>query len=240
MNIIKNLTDLRHNRKFKKFSDESIDDLRVGLIDVKGKESRDELEALVSGTEKKMDENLLDTMVPYADMMTLLLVFFVFFFIISSYEKSDSPVEEHAQYELAQVDSLFDLNEKTVTIPSEILFETGQAELKWGAVRALNEIAESIKEVFHDEPGWDVRVEGYTDNVPIYNDDFKSNWELSTARAISVVRFFVENDHFPPDQLQAMGYGEFKPLVPNDSRENRNKNRRVEIKINKIYGEIRK
>jgi len=74
----------------------------------------------------------------------------------------------------------------------------------------------------------------------INNNDFPSNWELSTARAISVVRVFIENDHFLPSQMQAMGFGEYKPLVKNDSPENRRKNRRVEIKINKKYYDIRR
>jgi chemotaxis protein MotB len=73
-----------------------------------------------------------------------------------------------------------------------------------------------------------------TDNVPIRFAKFTSNWELSTARALSVVKFIIDRYSFSPDQLQAMGYGEYKPIVPNDSPENKAKNRRVEIKLVKI------
>ncbi len=203
-------------------------------IDLEKTQIKDEMETLVKGSEKKLDETLLDTMIPYADLMTLLLVFFVFFFIVSS------------QYKLLQqeamkaLESSPDLNEKTITIPSEILFESGKADLKEGAEEALDIIAESIKDSFQLDLGWEIRIEGHTDNIPIHNSEFPSNWELSTARAISVVRVFIENDHFLPSQLQAMGFGEYKPIVENDSIENRKKNRRVDIKINRKYDETRR
>ncbi|RLC51387.1 MAG: hypothetical protein DRZ79_02850 [Candidatus Cloacimonadota bacterium] len=197
--------------------------------------AEDELEQLASGTQKRLDENLLDTMVPYADLMTLLLVFFVFFFIISDYERSKMMIKNQEIMQKINVDSLFDANEKVITIPSEILFESGKAELKWEAKKALSEIAENIKTIIASEPGWQIRVEGHTDNVPIFNNKFTSNWDLSTARALSVVKFFLKENYFLPDQLEAMGYGEFKPLVPNDTPEHRRKNRRVEIKLNKKY-----
>ena len=140
-----------------------------------------------------------------------------------------------------QANLLFpDLNEKTISIPSEILFESGEADLKEGAEKALDLIAQSIKDSFQLDLGWEIRIEGHTDNIPINNSEFPSNWELSTARAISVVRIFIENDHFLPSQLQAMGFGEYKPIVDNYSVENRRKNRRVDIKINKKYDETRR
>ena len=198
-------------------------------VDLKKAQIKDELETLVKGSEKKLDENLLDTMIPYADLMALLLVFFVFFFIVSSQHKL---LQQEA---MKANESSLDLNEKTITIPSEILFESGKADLKEGAEKALDLIAKSIKDSFQLDLGWEIRIEGHTDNIPIHNSEFPSNWELSTARAISVVRVFIENDHFLPSQLQAMGFGEYKPIVENDSAENRKKNRRVDIKINKKY-----
>ena len=204
------------------------------FIDLEIAQTKDEMETLVRRSEKKLDETLLDTMIPYADLMTLLLVFFVFFFIISSQY-------ELLQQEVMQANLLFpDLNEKTISIPSEILFESGEADLKEGAEKALDLIAQSIKDSFQLDLGWEIRIEGHTDNIPINNSEFPSNWELSTARAISVVRIFIENDHFLPSQLQAMGFGEYKPIVDNYSVENRRKNRRVDIKINKKYDETRR
>ncbi len=225
-------------KNLKKRKDKSIkadaEKYQAEYVDLKQAQIKDELETLVKGSEKKLDENLLDTMIPFADLMTLLLVFFVFFFIVSSQYKLLQ------QEELKATESSLDLNEKTITIPSEILFESGKADLKEGAEKALDLIAKSIQDSFQLDLGWEIRIEGHTDDVPINNSEFPSNWELSTARAISVVRIFIENDHFLPSQLQAMGFGEYKPIVKNDSVENRKMNRRVDIKINKKYDETRR
>jgi len=189
--------------------------------------------------EEDLDDsvNIGDVMTPYGDLMTLLLVFFVFFFILSDIEKSQRIIEQNAKIseEQAKVDSLLDLNETVITIPGEILFTSGKAELRWQSLRALAQVAENIKREINDEQGWQIRIEGHTDNVPISTVKFESNWDLSMARALSIVKFFVENDFFPPDQLQAMGYGEFKPIAPNDSDENKRKNRRVEIRLTRKY-----
>ncbi len=74
-------------------------------------------------------------------------------------------------------------------------------------------------------------VEGHTDDVPIKTEQFPSNWELSTARAAKVARFFIERLRFSPNRLVVAGYGEYRPLEPNDSDDHRALNRRVEIKI---------
>jgi len=81
---------------------------------------------------------------------------------------------------------------------------------------------------------WDnqIRIEGHTDDLPIHNSVFPSNWELSSARAISVLRYFIQKG-IEPQRLAAVGYGEYHPLVPNTSPENRARNRRVEIYIQK-------
>ncbi len=229
MKYIKNLIE----RKDKSIKAEAVKH-QAEYIDLEKAQIKEEMETLVKGSKKKLDENLLDTMIPFADLMTLLLVFFVFFFIVSSQHKL-------LQQEAMQAKEMsVDLNEKTITIPSEILFNSGKADLKEGAEEALDLIAKSIKDSFQLDLGWEIRIEGHTDNIPINNSEFPSNWELSTARAISVVRIFIENDHFLPSQLQAMGFGEYKPIVNNDSVENRKKNRRVDIKINKKFDETRR
>ena len=76
-----------------------------------------------------------------------------------------------------------------------------------------------------------MRIEGHTDNVPIRTPRFRSNWELSTARASAVIAFVIETQAFDPVRLSAAGYGEFHPRAPNDSAENRARNRRVDIVI---------
>ncbi|OQX72084.1 MAG: hypothetical protein B6D62_00070 [Candidatus Cloacimonas sp. 4484_275] len=177
-----------------------------------------------------------DVMLPYADLMTLLLVFFVFFFIISDFNKAKKIIEHNEKtISETKLDSLLKLNEQVITIPGEILFESGKADLNWESKKVLAKVAQEIKNKIGDDPAWQIRIEGHTDNVPIINGKYSSNWELSTARALRIVKFFMVNNYFPPDQLQAMGYGEFKPIVPNDTPENRKKNRRVEIKLWKKF-----
>ena len=185
-------------------------------------------------------ENLLDIMVPYADLMTLLLVFFVFFYIISDFENSRLIAQQNEELiALSHLDSLLDMNEKVITIPGEILFDSGKAELKWNSLRTLAQVAENIKrELGENSNKWQIRVEGHTDNVPILTEKYASNWELSTDRALKIVKFFVENNYFPPSQLQAMGFGEFKPIVPNDTDANKKKNRRVEIRLTRRFLEF--
>ena len=212
---------------------------KILASDVNSKLSR--IEDLSDETNE--NQNLLDVMVPYADLMTLLLVFFVFFYITTDYEKNRKIIEQNKQIveqnerlmELAKLDSLLDVNEQIITIPGEVLFGAGDALLKWESLRTLAQVARNIQGKINGEPGWQVRVEGHTDNIPILSGNYASNWELSSARALNVVRFFMDNNFFPPEQMQAMGYGEFKPLVPNDSSANRKKNRRVEIRLIKSF-----
>ena len=184
--------------------------------------------------------------VPYADMMTLLLVFFIFFFMLKDVElgwkilaeknKSQKEVREtETVVEKTVLDSLRKLNERVITIPGYVLFDSGKADLKWDAQTFLAKIAEHIKKIIKNDPNWQIRIEGHTDDVPIHNSKYPSNWELSTARALSIVKFFIRNNYFKPDQMQIMGYGEFKPKVPNDSPLHRQMNRRVEIILYKNY-----
>ncbi len=113
-----------------------------------------------------------------------------------------------------------------IRIDSPVLFDLGSANLKKRAYPILMKIIEMIQ----DWPN-NIRIEGHTDDLPIHTAEFPSNWELSTARALSVLKFFLENSHIEPQRLSAVGYGEYHPLVPNTSPENRAKNRRVEIYI---------
>ncbi len=112
----------------------------------------------------------------------------------------------------------------------EILFDVGQADLKANAKNTLQRIGEILKA--HDK---NIRIEGHTDNVPINTSRFRSNWELSTSRAISVVRYFTEElpaeQRLDPKKFEVSGYGEYHPIAANDSEQNRQKNRRIEITI---------
>ena len=104
------------------------------------------------------------------------------------------------------------------------LFDAGVAAVSPQALPLLKKVGAIIAET-----SYEVRVEGHTDDVPIKTVQFPSNWELSTARAVNVLRYFIETYRIPRDRLSAQGFGEFQPLVPNSSSENRAKNRRVEI-----------
>lgn len=111
-----------------------------------------------------------------------------------------------------------------ISFEDALLFDFGKAEINSSGLAFLDKIAALAQEI-----SGLVRVEGYTDNVPIHTYRFPSNWDLSTARAVSVVKYLVEIGKVKPQRLSAVGYGESRPLVPNDSAANRARNRRVEI-----------
>ncbi len=109
-------------------------------------------------------------------------------------------------------------------LPSEVLFDSGKADLKGAGKTALAEVLNILLE-FKDRR---FQVAGHTDNVPVRNRVFKSNWELSAARAVSVVKAMVEAG-FDAKNVSASGFGEFDPVAPNDTEEGKQKNRRIEI-----------
>jgi chemotaxis protein MotB len=111
-----------------------------------------------------------------------------------------------------------------ITLSDGILFQSGLSELRPEGYPVLNKIIQ----VLHSN-GLDVRIEGHTDNVAIRSGRFPSNWDLSIVRAVHVVKYFIDAGKIAPQRLSAVGYGESKPLYPNDSPANREKNRRVEI-----------
>lgn len=114
-----------------------------------------------------------------------------------------------------------------IKLPNQLLFDSGKADLKSASYTALHIIAEEMRKY----PGHDIKTEGHTDNMPINNARFPSNWELSAARAIAVATYFVNQEGISPDRISAEGFGEFRPEYPNDTPENRAKNRRVNVKI---------
>ncbi len=120
----------------------------------------------------------------------------------------------------------------SVVLVDSLLFQSGRADLKAESSEPLLAIAKVLNEVDNQ-----IIIEGHTDNLPIHTYMFASNWELSTARAVVVTRFLVETGGVNPSRISAQGYGEFRPLVPNDTAENKAKNRRVNILIlNKTEG----
>ncbi|MFH0926261.1 MAG: OmpA family protein [bacterium] len=209
-------------------------------------------------------------LISYADMMTLLLAFFIMLFsfstlgekkvkeVLKSIKKtfntsqlSDSLQNLGPKIDLNNLNSLNQnfiksLNEmekfligtgledkviittdergKVITISDPFLFEEGKADINPDAYPLLDQISLMIKNF--SSP---VTIEGHTDNQPIHTERYPSNWELSIARAMSVLKRFTEYNEILPYKLSAAGYGEQMPIYPNDTQEHRTKNRRVEI-----------
>ena len=232
--------------------------------------------------EKKVPEARKETrpswLITFSDMMTLLLVFFVLLFSISTMnlakfkeimgsiqkglKSSNLPslkqlpgsginytmklikgegvsridlfndikkfIQKHGIFDKVEITK--DERGTIIRITDPILFESGKAEINKKAYPLLRLIGKAIL----DAPV-EVSIEGHTDNVPIRTSKYPSNWELSTARAVNVLKFFIKECNVPPNKLIAVGYGDQKPLFPNDTEEHRAKNRRVEIIFKNLY-----
>ena len=182
--------------------------------------------------------------VTYGDMMSYLMIFFLIMFALYSSKDITSQmamkgVEEpfgqdtdiantlfskHGIQQIAQVE--ISANKISINFADPILFAPGSDVPKESSYPHLRRLTS----VFKDLPN-PVQIEGHTDNRPLgKSSKFKSNWELSSARAFSVLRFFL-NEGVAPEKLSAVGYGEFKPIQTNETPEGRSKNRRIEINI---------
>ncbi|MGE5632244.1 MAG: OmpA family protein [Caulobacteraceae bacterium] len=107
-----------------------------------------------------------------------------------------------------------------------VLFDSGKADLTPNAKEIINKVAEILKQ--NDK---NIRIEGHTDNVPIKTSRFPSNWELSTTRAVNVVKYLIEENGIEPKRLSASGYADQHPVDDNSTTEGRQKNRRVDMVI---------
>ncbi len=193
----------------------------------------------------------------YSDMTTNLSLFFLILFaftrlsaplktkLFKALQKqfSKAPVEEviietkpEALKEKRDIEELKKIayveetqKEIKITLPSPVLFDLNKAELKQEAKNVLSQISKILKE--NDYP---IVVEGHTDNLPVLGGPYRSNWHLSSARAFSVIEFFIKQEKMSPERFSAMGYGEYRSVAPNDTEENRAKNRRIEIILVKI------
>lgn len=192
-------------------------------------------------------------MVSYADMVTLLFACFAALYasaLVPTQAESGAPVVEtrvdaasesaEAREDLrarmldalAEVDPsgdvavTVDARGVVVTLPEAGTFAVGQADLTQAARRLIRALADTL-----DAHAGDIRIEGHSDDQPIATSRFASNWDLSAARATEVIRFLLAQTAINPARLSAAGYGEFRPLVPNDSDINRARNRRVEMVV---------
>ncbi|MCB0392267.1 MAG: OmpA family protein [Bdellovibrionales bacterium] len=198
-------------------------------------------------------------LISYADMMTLLFGFFVLMYVFASAKSGDAekvreglaksfggtyvpPYEELAEQLAQQAEdhplvNLIDLQQPKdgmeITFRSNLLFDSGSADLRPDVKKTMGMIAKLISKNVNDA---EIFVSGHTDDAPISTSRFPSNWELSTSRAASVVREFIESG-YDPKMMVAVGYAETRPAYPNRDdkgiplKENREKNRRVVIKV---------
>ncbi|HWR83003.1 MAG TPA: flagellar motor protein MotB [Candidatus Deferrimicrobium sp.] len=215
-------------------------------------------------------ENLDRWLLTYADLITLLLAFFVVMYSMSQIDAKkfgkvaqalhgvlkggenifshdpEQKTQGHGLLKLgnlrmlqARIDEKFRQIGRSEDIQTEVterglvvhilesaLFRQGSAHLQPRAMEVLDLIYDNVRHMPNH-----IRVEGHTDDRPINTPLYPSNWELSSARAIEVVRYFVNNHGAPPDRISALGYGEFRPVRPNNSIENRATNRRVDVVV---------
>jgi chemotaxis protein MotB len=125
----------------------------------------------------------------------------------------------------------------TVNLVEKILFDSGSAEIKSGGKEVLSKVGTILNDVKDKE----IRVEGYSDNLPIsprLQSIYPSNWELSSARAISVVQFLRNTLNVPGERLSASGFAEFRPIADNSTPEGRAQNRRIQIILAPLEAEV--
>lgn len=172
-------------------------------------------------------------LVNYADLMTELVCFFVVLYALSAalnkdVQQAKKDVEEKMKEDKVATEVKVTKDGMQITIEEKgenVFFDSGSAELSPRMIEILGKLSPILKKLANEDH--DVIVEGHTDNVPIRTAQFASNWELSTARATSVVQYMIHELGMPPQHMAASGYGEFRPLVPNDTDEHRATNRRV-------------
>ena len=121
-----------------------------------------------------------------------------------------------------------------ISLKDSIIFDSGKAEIKSDYKKKLVDLGSILNKMDSY-----IRVEGHTDNVPINNNKFNSNWQLSVIRATNVTELLIEEAHIAPKRLSSVGYGEFRPVANNTTEQGRSQNRRVDIVlINSKYNEI--
>lgn len=187
-------------------------------------------------------------MLSFSDMVTQILIFFVLLFSLSDinimkfssyFTKMKKPpvLLDEEQLRRVMVDLAGYARQKgledairmeiverglTINMTEKLMFNSGSAEILPEALPVLNEIVAQLKTIPND-----ISIEGHTDNIPISNERFGSNWELSTARSTNIVKYFVEQQGIAPSRVSASGYGEFRPVADNSTPDGRAANRRV-------------
>jgi chemotaxis protein MotB len=144
--------------------------------------------------------------------------------------RSKSMLEQKLSQEINDKQIKLQMMEKglVITVVGDLLFDSGKSKIRTEAYPLLDKVSAILRD---NMAQFNVGIEGHTDNVPIKHSGWKSNWELSTSRALSVLHYLVKDQGISPERLSAIGYGEYRPVASNDSRDGRKQNRRVEIVI---------
>lgn len=148
-------------------------------------------------------------------------------------EKLKQQVDKYIQSNglTTQLDTKLNQSQLTITISDSSLFAPGSAKVK----PESHKLAVEISNMLTNYKDYEVIVSGHTDNVPINNSEFESNWELSSMRAIRFMNILLENKQLDPKNFVNNGYGEYHPIASNDTAAGRSKNRRVEVSIIRKY-----
>jgi len=148
---------------------------------------------------------------------------------LTELRSAKSLLEERFSKEIKDKEVKLKMEERglVITVLAEVLFDSGKTELRQESFPILDKVAKILKEELRSH---NVGIEGHTDNQPIKYSGWKSNWELSTHRALSVLHY-LEEKGISPARLSAIGYGEYRPVASNDTPEGRQLNRRVEIVV---------
>ena len=182
--------------------------------------------------------------------MLLIFLFFIFIQFVSNsklflkirMEKKQNTIQEAFEEKFASeieqgiISIERDGNLQRFTFSDRILFNIAEAELQPLGRSTLTAVGEFLQDPDYKTGFYQsIQIEGHTDDVPIVTPQFPSNWELSSARAIAVLRLFVDEIDINPETLTATGYGEYHPVAPNTTVDGRAKNRRIEIVL--VYSE---
>lgn len=149
---------------------------------------------------------------------------------LSELERAKRELEDRLKTEIGDKEVKVEMMDRglVITFVAEVLFDSGKANLRSDSLDKLEKVAQVLRTTVRD---LNVGIEGHTDNVPIRHSGWKSNWELSSARAMSVLHFLVDDQGVEPARMSGTGFGEYHPVENNDTKEGRQKNRRVEIVI---------
>jgi chemotaxis protein MotB len=149
---------------------------------------------------------------------------------LSDLEQAKLELEEKLKKEIGDYKAKLQMTERglVITFLSEIFFDSGKDVIRQDGEHTLKSVAEVLNKEVKDSF---IAVEGHTDNDPIKRSAWKSNWELSSGRALAVLHFLVDSCQLKPERLSIAGYGQFRPVAGNDTFKGKQQNRRVEIVI---------